>query len=177
MSAPILTVGVNLFQLTLRVTPHSVTWGGTLSDLSDLILMCQTVIWHPPHTRECIWRLYIPCAWHSSLKTRPILHLPAISISFVYSFCRLFKTWTPSPCVHVRHAKLQDFDLVFSHWVFLQANWKNREALCAQVAVTTVEKSISVFCREGEVESVPSLKSAGRTSAVFSGRSKWTSHT
>lgn len=57
------------------------------------------------------------------------------------------------------------------------ASGKNREAVCAQVAVITVEESISVFCREGEAESVPLLKSAGRISAVFPGRFKWTSHT
>lgn len=177
ISAPRLIVGVNPFQLTLRVTPHSVTWGRTLSDLSDLILMCQTLIWHPLHTPKCIWRVNIPCAWHSSLKTRPNLHLPAISISFVYLFCKLFMTWTPSLCVHVRHAKLQDFDLVFSHEVFLQCKLKSREAVCAQVAVSTVEQSSSVFCREGGAESVPLPQSADRTSAAFLGRSKWRSHT
>lgn len=115
MSVPRLIVGVIPFWLTLRVTPHPVTWRRTLQTclIWSLCVRLSFGI-HLMLPQECIWRLHIPCAWHGSLKTRPILHFPAISISFVYLFCRLFKTWTPSPCVHVKHAELQDFDLVFS---------------------------------------------------------------
>lgn len=105
----------NHFWLTLRVTSHSVTWGRALQTCliwSLCVKLSFGIHLMLPNAFEDCTCL---CAWHSSLKNRPILHLPAISISFVYLFCRLFKTWTLSPGVHVRHAKLQDFDLVFSH--------------------------------------------------------------